>query len=172
MGRGLHPDFYFNTVYEITPRFLLGQGIEGVILDIDNTLVYYGVHSPTEENTAWILALTAAGLQVAFVSNGYEERVTAFNAPFGFYSTHHAGKPRPGGFLRAAERMALPPHRVAVIGDQIFTDVWGGNRAGMLTLLVRPIRSEPWLRFKFKRLLERPIVRRLELHHKEVPDDR
>lgn len=170
MGRGLRPDYYFESIYQITPAFLAARGIGGVILDIDNTLVYYGVHRPTEENTAWIEALTEAGLQAAFVSNGYRERVEEYNEGFGFYMSHKSQKPKPQGFLLAAQHMGLSPRQIAVIGDQIFTDIWGGNNAGMLTLLVRPIQKEPWLRFKVKRALERPITGRLSFHREEEPD--
>lgn len=167
MGSGLRPDYYFESVYQITPAFLAKRGVRGVILDIDNTLVYYGVHRPTEENTAWINALTGAGIQVAFVSNGTRERVEEYNESFGFYMSHKSKKPKPQGFLLAADHMGLKPGQVAVVGDQIYTDIWGGNNAGMLTLLVRPIQMEPWLHFKVKRVLERPITGRLSFHQEE-----
>ena len=171
MGRGLQPDHFFNSAHNITPAFLLAHGTRGVILDIDNTLVFYGVHHPTGENIAWIESLTGAGLQVAFVSNGYRERVEEYNVDFGFYMSHKSGKPKPQGFLLAARHMGLAPEQVAVVGDQIFTDIWGGNNAGMLTLLVRPIQPEPWLRFKVKRALERPITRRLKPYDSPNPHD-
>lgn len=75
MGKGLFPDCYFHSIYDITPEFLKGKGIRGVILDIDNTLVFYGVYRPTARNTAWLNGLTQAGLAVAFVSNGRQQRV-------------------------------------------------------------------------------------------------
>lgn len=156
----LRPDFRFHTIYEVTPHFLAKEGIEGLILDIDNTLVYYGVHKPTEENSFWIKAMQAAGIKLAFVSNGHEERVKAYNEGFGFHCSFKSGKPRRGGFLEAAKFMGLAPSKIAAVGDQLFTDVLGGNRAGMKTILVDPIRPEPWLPFKVKRLAERPVLRK------------
>ncbi len=160
------PDFRFHTIYEVTPAFLVKKGIEGLILDIDNTLVYYGVHKPTPENSFWIKSLQAAGIKMAFVSNGHEERVLTYNESFGFHCSFKSGKPRRGGFLDAAKTMGLAPAKIAAVGDQLFTDVLGGNRAGMMTILVDPIRPEPWLPFKIKRMAERPVLARC--HYTEV----
>ena len=166
MGKGLRPDFFFKNVYAITPIFLKSHGIKGVILDIDNTLVFYGVHRPTERNADWLNGLTKAGIPIAFVSNGYRERVEEYNEDLGFYFSFQSGK---RGFLKAAQALGLPPNQIAVIGDQIYTDIWGGNRAGMFTCLVEPIEPEPWLRFRLKRALERPIVKRLGYTKEETP---
>ena len=68
--------------------------------------------------------------------------------------------------MKAAQAMNLAPRQIAVVGDQIYTDILGGNRVGMFTCLVQPIKPEPWLRFRLKRALERPVVRRLK-HTKE-----
>ncbi|MBQ2698246.1 MAG: YqeG family HAD IIIA-type phosphatase [Clostridia bacterium] len=167
MGRGLKPDHYFPNVYAITPAFLQRRGIRAVILDIDNTLVFYRIHRPTEHNRRWIRSLREAGIAVAFVSNGYRERVEEYNREFGFYYSFKSQKPRPGGFLQAAKAMGVEPAETAVIGDQIYTDILGGNRAGMLTLLVDPIHPEPWLRFRLKRALERPVTRALRYSQTE-----
>jgi HAD superfamily phosphatase (TIGR01668 family) len=154
------PDFRFHTIYEVTPAFLAKEDIKGLILDIDNTLVYYGVHKPTPENSFWIKAMQGAGIKLAFVSNGHEERVRAYNESFGFHCSFKSRKPRRGGFLEAAKTMGIAPTKIAAVGDQLFTDVLGGNRAGMITVLVDPIRPEPWLPFKIKRMAERPVLKK------------
>ena len=103
---------------------------------------------------------------MAFVSNGRQQRVEEYNRDFGFYFSFRSGKPKKAGFLKAAQAMNLAPRQIAVVGDQIYTDILGGNRVGMFTCLVQPIKPEPWLRFRLKRALERPVVRRLK-HTKE-----
>jgi HAD superfamily phosphatase (TIGR01668 family) len=169
MGKGLKPDFYFRDIYAIRPAFLQDHGVRGVILDIDNTLVYYGVFHPTQRNTEWLEALRKAGIAAVFVSNGNEERVVKYNGSFGYPFFFKSGKPLRRGFLKAAQVLGLQPSEIAVIGDQIFTDVWGGNRCGMITCLTDPIQPEPWLRFRIKRALERPIVKRLHYTEEQIP---
>ena len=154
----LTPDFRFCSVYDITVPFLQKKGIKGLILDIDNTLVYYGIHRPTEANTNWINSVTSGGIKMSFVSNGYEQRVKEYNEDFGFYYSFKSGKPKKGGFLKAAQSMGLSSSEIAVVGDQIYTDIWGGNRSGMKTILVDPISMEPWPSFKIKRRAERPVL--------------
>ena len=158
MARLFRPDYYFARVQDITVPFLNGIGISGVVLDIDNTLVYYDVRLPDAPGAAWMGRLVDAGFPVAFVSNANAARVEQFNSPMGFHAVSKAGKPGTKGFLAAAARMGLPPAAIAVIGDQVFTDVLGGNLAGMVTLLVKPIQMEPWLRFRIRRAFEKPIL--------------
>ena len=162
----LFPTAAVPKAYDITADSLRALDIKGLILDIDNTLVFYGVYRPTARNTAWLNGLTQAGLAVAFVSNGRQQRVEEYNRDFGFYFSFRSGKPKKAGFLKAAQAMNLAPRQIAVVGDQIYTDILGGNRVGMFTCLVQPIKPEPWLRFRLKRALERPVVRRLK-HTKE-----
>ena len=101
MGKGLFPDCYFHSIYDITPEFLKGKGIRGVILDIDNTLVFYGVYRPTARNTAWLNGLTQAGLAVAFVSNGRQQRVEEYNRDFGFLLFLSLGQAQKGGIFES-----------------------------------------------------------------------
>lgn len=156
------PRARMHSIYDITPDYLRERGIEGLVLDIDNTLTTYGCRAPEPHTTAWIETMRQAGIKLCILSNGGRERVSQYNESLRLPFRFRAMKPRRGGFAWAAEQMELPPARIAVIGDQLFTDVAGGNAAGMYTILTDPFaEDEMWL-VRLKRILERPILRRLE----------
>lgn len=89
------PDIMFDSIHDITPDYLLSKGIRAVVLDIDNTLVTYGMPEPTAEVTNWIEALQAKGISVALASNNGRERVERFNKKLGVFTTYKSGKPSP-----------------------------------------------------------------------------
>ena len=153
------PDYYFDTVYEVTPELLKAHGIKGLILDIDNTLVPYEIPTPTAENKAWLTMMHKNGIKTAFVSNNHKERVELYNEELGCPAFYDSGKPFKKACNRALLAMALNPFEVAIIGDQVFTDVVCGRNAGLkLCILVKPIKDKTNLFFKSKRLLEKPVI--------------
>lgn len=137
----LIPNFYFDSVFAIDLARLRARGVKLLLADLDNTLVPYGVHTPPPEIEAWRDALAQAGIALFILSNSRRPgRAQRFAEALGVPYEGHAGKPKSGGFRRAMERMGVTPKETAIVGDQIFTDIWGGNNAGVLTLLVHPIR--------------------------------
>lgn len=147
-------------VTDINLDGLIKDGIRGLIFDLDSTLLAPRSGIITDEVSAW-LSKARQMFKVAIVSNNdadpYIEEVKALlDMPvFG-----RAAKPRRGGFRKALEILQLPADKVAVIGDRPLTDVWGGQRAGMKTILVWPLKSmnEPkWI--LFFRKLERLVIR-------------
>ncbi len=153
------PDFYFDTVYEVSPEMLTEKGIKGLILDIDNTLVPYEIPEPTAENAAWLKSMWEAGIKTAFVSNNHADRVELYNKTLGCPAFADSGKPFKKACKRALDAMELTPKEAAIIGDQVFTDVMCGRGAGLgLCILVKPIKDKTNLFFKTKRLLERPVI--------------
>jgi HAD superfamily phosphatase (TIGR01668 family) len=160
------PDIMFENALDIEPGFLIEKGIRAVVLDIDNTLVTYGVAEPTEEVIAWIDSLKAAGLGVAIASNNHAPRVELFNQKIGVFATCESKKPSAKAVKAACEHFGLKPEETAVIGDQIFTDVWCARNAGSLAILVKPIPYPENLFFKCKRVLEKPFIRAYRKKHK------
>lgn len=153
------PEYYFDTVYEVTPELLRAHGIKGLILDIDNTLVPYEIPTPTEENKAWLKGMWDAGIKTAFVSNNHKDRVELYNKELGCPAFYDSGKPLKKACGRALEAMSLSASETAIIGDQVFTDVVAGRNAGLgLAVLVKPIKDKTNLFFRFKRLLEKPVI--------------
>ena len=129
------------SIYEIDPAALARRGIRLLLADLDNTLVPYGVPEPTQPVRDWTAALAARGITLFVLSNNrHPGRPERFSQALGVPFIGHAGKPKPGSFFRAMERMGCTQEQTAIVGDQIFTDILGGRRAGVTTLLVEPIR--------------------------------
>ena len=135
------PDYYFPDIYAIDPERLRARGVKVLLADLDNTLAPYGVPKPSGEVVAWRARLEQAGITLFLLSNSRRPgRAQHYAEALGIPYEGHAGKPKSGGFRRALARMNAAPEEAAIVGDQIFTDILGGNRAGVLTLLVHPIR--------------------------------
>ena len=136
----LIPDYVFDSIYDITPALLAKHGVRGVLIDLDGTMASHKAALPPEKLSPFVRTLPDAGLTVLVFSNNREARVGKFCRALGVDFISRAGKPFSAGFRRAAERLGLPLEQIAVVGDQIFTDILGGRNAGVLTLLVEPIR--------------------------------
>lgn len=152
------PDRVYYDIYEITPELLKSEGIRALILDIDNTLVTYDDPKPTERVANWLSALNDAGITVAFVSNNHAPRVSEFCDGLGYYSHADAKKPSRRYLYEAMRHMNSDTTNTASIGDQVFTDIWAAKRCGMRAFLVSPIKDKKTPFFRFKRLLERPVL--------------
>lgn len=161
----LVPDFVFSSVYDITPDFFIEQGITAIVSDIDNTLVTYDDEKPTEQLEKWLKALKENGITVAFVSNNSHERVRIFNEELGFFAVGKSGKPFKKNVISAIEAMKAEKKNACIIGDQIFTDVLAGRNAKIRTVLVPPIKDKTDVFTKFKRLLEKPLLKSYKKHN-------
>ena len=141
MGFPFKADRVCETIFDLHGSALAARGITLLLADLDNTLAPYGVPLPTDEVRAWNEELKAAGVTLFVLSNNrHADRPRVFCEALGIPFIGHAGKPKAGSFFRAMERMGVSPAQTAIVGDQIFTDVLGGNRAGVTTILVKPIR--------------------------------
>ena len=148
MGFPLIPNYHFKSIYDIDIERLRARGVKVLLADLDNTLVPYGVQVPTGEVEAWRDRLKEEGITLFVLSNSRKPgRAQRFAEALGVPYEGHAGKPKSGGFRRALARMGAEPSQAAIVGDQIFTDVWGGNNAGVLTLMVDPIAFGTVFRF-------------------------
>jgi HAD superfamily phosphatase (TIGR01668 family) len=158
----LKADAYVNSIYDITPEMLKNKGIYGLILDIDNTLVATHIDEADEKVISFIESLKESGIKAIIVSNGRKRRVELFCEPLGIEFLYQAHKPLGGGFKKAVEIMNLPYNQVAILGDQLFTDVLGGNLKGIFSILVKPIDLDEPLFIKFKRIFEKPFLKNIE----------
>ena len=135
------PDGFYERVLDISPQTLRERGITLLLADLDNTLVPYRTPEPTQELKAWRKELEAGGVELFLLSNSRKpNRPGRFAGALGIPFIGHAGKPGRKGYQAAMERMGRTPEQTAIVGDQIFTDILGGKRSGITTLLVRPIR--------------------------------
>lgn len=148
-------------ITDITREDLSALGVEGLLLDVDNTLATHGGQELDPAIEDWLRRMEAEGIALTIVSNALPRRVRPFAVHVGLASIAFACKPLPLGFLRGARRLGLPRRRCAAVGDQIFTDILGANLCGIPSILLRPIQEEqhkPLMRFKRrleKRLLDR-----------------
>ena len=133
--------YMYHDIYEITGEALARRGFKLLLADLDNTLVPYGVPLPDERLKAWRDDLAAHGVTLFVLSNNrHESRPRIFAEGLGVPYIGHAGKPKTPSFVKAMERMGVTREQTAIVGDQVFTDVLGGNRAGVTAILVEPIR--------------------------------
>lgn len=139
MLKKLIPQQNVRSIYEIDVQALWDNGIRGIITDLDNTLVGAKHPQATPELIAWLQRLKNAGFQVVIVSNNSRLRVSSFSEPLSIPYIFRARKPANSAFRRAMELMSLSSRETVVIGDQMLTDVLGGNRLGLHTILVVPI---------------------------------
>ena len=161
----LVPEFKFEKFNDITPEFLSSLGIKGVLLDIDNTLEPYEHALPGEHVLTWLKSLSDSGISTAIVSNNNRERVETFNKDIGMPAYAKAAKPFKKNLLSAMSDIGTTPQNTAFIGDQILTDVWAAHNAGIIAILVPPINDKRDIFTRFKRLLERPILRKYKKIH-------
>lgn len=141
MAFSLTADMVCDSIYDLDLSALKEAGIRLLLADLDNTLVPYGVPLPTEAVCRWNEELKEAGITLFVLSNNrHADRPRIFSEALGIPFIGHAGKPGKAGFFKAMEQMGVAVHETAIVGDQIFTDTLGGNRAGVATILVKPIR--------------------------------
>lgn len=159
MFKKFYPDLKFKSIKDITAELLKEKNIGYALLDIDNTLVSYT--SPTADETAMVFLsmLTENGIKYAFVSNNHKERVERFAEDFGAVYIYDAAKPLLFGIKRAMRKIGAKKGETVLIGDQIFTDVYAGKRAGLLTVMVDPIEAKETPFFAVKRKLEKIVLK-------------
>lgn len=160
MIKVLYPTHYINSIFDLSIETLKEQGIKGVIFDIDNTLVPYDVAEPTDEIIEFFNKIQQAGMRITLVSNNTEDRVVKFNEKLKVLALHKAQKPLTKSFKKALEMMKCEKNEVIIVGDQVFTDVYGGNCIGIKTYLVSPISDKDEWQTKIKRGLERQVIKR------------
>ena len=185
MGK-LTPDFRFHRIYEITGKWLEEHQLKAMVLDVDNTLTTHNSPVPDEQVVQWLEQMRSSGLPMAILSNNHEERVKPFADLLGLPFVSDGAKPLKKGLSRCLTLLtnemtlrqeettreeirqgvrsaaSLPPvlfpNQIAVVGDQLFTDILGGVRCGMTTILVDPIEPETGRFFRLKRWLEGRIL--------------
>ena len=162
----LVPDYRFDAFSDASADFLVSIGVKGIVLDIDNTLEPYEHPDPGDHVVAWLSQLKSKGISAAIVSNNGKERVERFNKNLKLPCYFKAKKPFRKNVLNALKDMGVSKGEAVLMGDQVFTDVWAARNAGIRAILVPPINDKRDLFTKFKRLLEKPILKRYEKKRK------
>ncbi|WP_226036969.1 YqeG family HAD IIIA-type phosphatase [Aquibacillus saliphilus] len=152
------PNEHVKSIFEIKPEDLKSKGINGIITDLDNTLVAWDVRDATPEIIKWFNLMNEHNIKVTIISNNKEERVRLFSEPLNTPFVYSARKPLGQAFKKAAKAMKLDKKEVVVIGDQLMTDVLGGNSSGFYTILVVPIVQTDGKMTRINRQIERRIL--------------
>ncbi len=158
MLKYLCPNQFVEDIYQINLRHLTEKGISGIIADLDNTLVPWNDNELFPEVLEWIKKVKENGFKVCIVSNNHSERGEDLAKALDVPAIWRAVKPRRGAFRRALKIMDLKPSKVAVVGDQVFTDILGGNRLGLHTILVHPLNKREFIGTRLVRQLEKFIL--------------
>lgn len=157
MLQRFYPNEYLDSTYVIDFDKLYEEGYRGIIFDIDNTLVPHG--APADERAKKLFAhLKELGYHCMLLSNNKEPRVKMFNDAVNVSYIYKAGKPATKNYLKAMEEMGTTTENTLFVGDQIFTDVYGANRAGIRTILVKPIHPKEEIQIVLKRYLEKIVL--------------
>ncbi len=153
------PTYILKSVTEISADFMAEKNLKGLILDLDNTLTTHNNPHPAEKVTDWIDKMKSIGIKMMIVSNNNSQRVTPFAKNLGLDFVANGKKPLSTGFNKAQEIMNIPFSEIAIVGDQIFTDILGANLKRVRTIYVHPIELESTFFFKIKRFLEKPFLK-------------
>lgn len=153
----LYPRAFFKNVREITIEFLNENNIKALILDVDNTLIDYNKNL-SEETIKWAKDLKSQGIKLYILSNtNQKEKVEKVAQKLEIEYEYFAKKPLKTGFKKVQKILKEKSENIGVVGDQIFTDIIGGNRCKMFTILVDPINPKDFWYTAWKRPVENKI---------------
>jgi uncharacterized protein len=155
------PDIYQKSIYTIDYNKLWLRGIKCLLFDLDNTLVPSSIGEPTKKNIELFNELKELGFKVIIFSNAHKKRIKPFKDALEVDCCANAIKPFKKNFLKVLDEYNYNLNEVAIIGDQILTDVLGGNKVGITTVLINPISKKDTIMTKFNRFVERLIMKLL-----------
>jgi len=156
----LKPDYYYDSVFEIPYGELHAKGIRGLIFDIDNTLTRFDEDLPPPKIAALLTRLNKMGFKVCLLTNNTNGRLNRFNRNIQLMGIANALKPFTWGIRKAMRLMSVDKNQTVIIGDQLLADVWGGKKAGIGTILVKPITEKDFWFVKIKRIIERRMLQK------------
>ena len=158
----IYPNAYLKGVQDITIDFLSDNNIKALILDVDNTLIDY-YKNLSDEKVNWAKDLQNQGIILYILSNtNKKKKVEVVANKLGIPYEMFAKKPSRKGFIKIQQKINIPFENIGVVGDQIFTDVIGGNRCNMFTILVDPVDKKDYWYTAWKRPIENSIKKRIK----------
>lgn len=158
MKRFFKPNLYETSIYDINLEKLKELGIKGFIFDVDNTIVPYDTPVPDEKVKEWFKKIKEMGFVSYIASNNNKCRVEHFAKDLGIGFMPKANKPLTKNLKQICKNMGISVQETAMVGDQLFTDMLGGNMAGMFTVLIEQISPVEGKFIKFKRIFEKMIL--------------
>lgn len=156
------PDMYKKDIYSIDYKKLKSMGIKCIMFDLDNTLVPYNVNKPSRKIKDMIERLKDKGFKIIIFSNASKKRLLPFKDKLEVDCSASSKKPCRKKYRKVLKEYKYKENEVAMVGDQIVADILGGNRVGILTVLVDPLQKKEYFFTKFNRIYEKLIMRRLK----------
>ncbi|KFD41482.1 hypothetical protein DK28_0208840 [Peptococcaceae bacterium SCADC1_2_3] len=154
-----YPRLFISSLPELDLKHLLKLGLKGILLDLDNTIIMRGTESCSPEIIDWLNELQGCGFKLCIISNNKSARVKMLAGELKVPAVYYAFKPFKRAFYQALGLVKTAPEETAIIGDQIFTDILGGNRLGLFTILVVPLNGkEHWLTRLINRRAEKALM--------------
>ncbi len=164
----LKPDIKLNRITDINVEILKKFNIKALLLDVDNTMSTHHGTVLVDGLKDWILNMQQNGIKLIVVSNSKKFRISPFAQRINLPFISLACKPLPMGYIRGAKALGEKLKNTAIVGDQIFTDVMGGNAVGVKTILLTPIKPEDGWSFRLRRNLEKRIYKHYKIKDYEV----
>lgn len=155
----LIPDMYQKSIYSINYEKLYSSDIRCLLFDLDNTCVPYTMKEPNDKLQELFDKLKDMGFKLILFSNASKKRLTPFKEKLVVDCSYCSKKPSKRKFLKVLKMYKLDISEVAIIGDQLFTDIYGGNRVGIKTILVNPMSKSDMFITKIFRVFERKCFR-------------
>jgi HAD superfamily phosphatase (TIGR01668 family) len=154
----LGPDRFAPRLSDVSLDDLESEGVRGLIIDLDNTLMGFGQTQLCEDHLAWVARAHERGFPMVMVSNNFTDRVTSVARELNVPCVPNALKPLPFGVMRAIRILGIPRAQVALVGDQLFTDVLAGKLCGIFTILTEPIEPKDFPLTRVFRFFERLML--------------
>lgn len=157
--KSLIPNMYQESIYTINYQKLKKEKVKCLLFDLDNTCVGYHEKTPTKELAELFQKLTKMGFKVIIFSNSPRRRLALFsNLKVVVHSS--SKKPLKHNFQKILKKYHYQKKEVCIIGDQLFTDILGGNKVGIRTCLVDPLTKEDFILTKLFRAAEQLIFKK------------
>ena len=168
-GKGIVPHFFYRSLEEVELEKLHKLGIKSILLDLDNTLVLGGKSEVPQSVRAWIEEAKKKGFKLGIFSNTLKlKRLWRISLDLGIPYMRGKFKPRREGLKKALNFLGVKPEESVMIGDRLLTDVWGGNRVGMWTILLKPLQGGKGFMTRLFYYLERFLLRLAVREHIET----
>lgn len=159
MKQILHPDLYLNSLLDVPLEKLRQQGKRTLLLDLDNTITEWNSDKVNVEIVNWFSIVQEKGFKACILSNNGKKRIASVASQLNIPFVYKAKKPLRRSFRYALNLLDAQAGEAVIIGDQIFTDILGGNRAGLFTILVKPLASKEFMGTKISRFFESFVLK-------------
>lgn len=153
------PDLYLDNIYSLDIEYIKKKNIKGLLIDLDNTLLPWNCSNIDRDLRDWVKKCKDQGLSLCIVSNNRARRINECARQLQIPAVTRAIKPRKKAFLKGLNILGIKINQAAVVGDQIFIDIFGAKRMGMFAILVKPVSDREFIWTRLMRRFEGMILK-------------